>query len=100
MDPTAGPPPGVDPTGGAGGPPPGFALDPNFIPSPPTPGAEQLAYNFAGVAIALNVISFLLFVSRICTRSFPVFRMGWDDYIISAAWVRPSPSQGTSRHAN
>ncbi|KAK3312739.1 hypothetical protein B0H66DRAFT_484625 [Apodospora peruviana] len=83
MDPTAG---GGDPTAGGGGIPMG-PPDPSLIPSPPTPAAESLAYTFGGLAVALNVISFMFFSGRIATRTYPVFRLGWDDYVISAAWV-------------
>ncbi|KAK3986486.1 hypothetical protein QBC44DRAFT_333307 [Cladorrhinum sp. PSN332] len=58
-----------------------------MIPSPPTDAANALAHSFAAAAVTLNVISFLLFGGRLYTRSFPVFQMGWDDYVISAAWV-------------
>ncbi|KAK3356365.1 hypothetical protein B0T25DRAFT_449639 [Lasiosphaeria hispida] len=80
MDPTG---VGSDPSaGGAFGPP-----DPNLIPSPPTDSAEQLAYTFGILTVALNIISFLFFIGRILTRTVPVFRLGWDDYVISVAWV-------------
>lgn len=94
MDPTAaGPPDGSAPGApGAGGPPP-FAgpPDPNFIPAVPLPGALQLAHVFAGVAITVNILSTLVFGGRMWTRSFPVFRLGWDDYIISASYVGETP---------
>ncbi|KAK0714179.1 hypothetical protein B0T26DRAFT_651462 [Lasiosphaeria miniovina] len=61
--------------------------DPNLIPSPPSDAANSLAHSFAAVAITLNVISFMLFSGRLYTRAFPVFIMGWDDYVISAAWI-------------
>ncbi|KAK0701397.1 hypothetical protein B0T21DRAFT_379096 [Apiosordaria backusii] len=62
-------------------------FDPNMIPSPPTPAAERSAYAFAGAALALNIISFLLFSARIATRTIPVFQMGCDDWIICAAYA-------------
>ncbi|KAK4169571.1 hypothetical protein QBC43DRAFT_340889 [Cladorrhinum sp. PSN259] len=85
----------MDPTntsGGSGsvsGPAPGFAgpPDPSLIPSPPSPEANALAHSFTAAAVTLNVISFLLFGGRLWTRSFPVFHMGWDDYVIIAAWI-------------
>ncbi|KAL2268945.1 hypothetical protein VTJ83DRAFT_3791 [Remersonia thermophila] len=95
MDPSAaagpGGPPGGAPGGAPGGGPPGGAFagppDPRFIPAPPSPAAESLAYAFAKVTIALNIISFLLLLARIATRSFPAFRMAWDDYLIVGAWA-------------
>ncbi|KAK4183200.1 hypothetical protein QBC35DRAFT_121378 [Podospora australis] len=76
-------------SGSASGPPPGFAgpPDPRMIPSVPTEAANALAHSFTAAAVALNVISFLLFSGRIYTRAFPVFHMGWDDYVIGAAWA-------------
>jgi len=67
---------------GAFGPP-----DPSLIPAPPTDAANSLAHSFVAVAITLNIISFLLFSGRLWTRAFPVFHMGWDDYVICAAWA-------------
>ncbi|KAF2469199.1 uncharacterized protein BDR25DRAFT_372414 [Lindgomyces ingoldianus] len=61
--------------------------DPSLIPSPPTEAAVELAHAFAGIAITLNIISFMVFGGRIWTRCFPVLRLGWDDYIISVAYV-------------
>ncbi|KAK3368452.1 hypothetical protein B0H63DRAFT_76389 [Podospora didyma] len=75
----------ADPTGGMGGPPPLSVI--LATPSPPTPAANALAHSFGAAAVALNIISFLLFSGRIYTRSYPVFRMGWEDYVISIAWV-------------
>ncbi|KAK4225623.1 hypothetical protein QBC38DRAFT_510919 [Podospora fimiseda] len=97
MDPTSAtggsPPPGVGgaPGGGApggapGGPPPG-AFDPSLIPSPPSEAANAVAHSFTAAAVTLNIISFLLFVGRMYTRSFPVFQMKWDDWVLAAAWV-------------
>jgi len=90
MDPTANPnatAPGGAP--GAGGPPGGFTgpPDPSFIPAPPTELAKSVAYAFAGTAVTLNVISFLVFGGRIYARSLPVFRLAWDDYTIIVAYV-------------
>ncbi|KXX82694.1 hypothetical protein MMYC01_200848 [Madurella mycetomatis] len=76
----------MDPTAGSApqsfGPP-----DPSLIPSPPTDAAKQVAHAFAGISVTLNVISFLVFGGRIWTRSVPVFRLAWDDYAISVAYV-------------
>ncbi|KAM7214373.1 hypothetical protein V8F06_010211 [Rhypophila decipiens] len=73
---------------GPGGPGVDLApLDPNLIPSPPTPGAEALANAFVAVAVMLNAISFIVFAGRIATRNIPLYNMGWDDWIISAAYV-------------
>ncbi|KAK4654003.1 hypothetical protein QC762_400290 [Podospora pseudocomata] len=77
-------------SGSASGPPPGaFAgpPDPSLIPSVPTDAANTAAHSFTAAAVTLNIISFILFSARLWTRSFPVFHMGWDDYVISAAWV-------------
>ena len=64
------------------------AIDPNLIPSPPTSGALHDSIAFAGVAIALNIIAFIVICARMYTRSYPVFRMTADDYVIFIAWVR------------
>lgn len=66
-----------------------FAGPPNpaLIPAPPTQAAQDLAQTFVGVIIGLNVVSFLLFGGRIWTRTMPVYRLGWDDYITSIAYV-------------
>ncbi|KAF2186392.1 hypothetical protein K469DRAFT_573323 [Zopfia rhizophila CBS 207.26] len=61
--------------------------NPSLIPAPPSQGAQDLAHAFASIAITLNVVSFVGFSGRIYTRSFPVFRLGWDDYIATAAFV-------------
>ncbi|KAK0669830.1 hypothetical protein QBC41DRAFT_318941 [Cercophora samala] len=77
-------------SGSASGPPPGaFAgpPDPSLIPSPPTDAANKAAHTFTAAAVTLNVICFVLFSARMWTKSFPVFHMGWDDYVIIAAWV-------------
>ena len=66
-------------------------MDASTIPSPPTEKAQEIAAIFAGVAVTLNVISFLLFVGRIWTRTIPVLRLGWDDYVISVAYVSHYP---------
>jgi hypothetical protein len=77
--------PGAMPPGGpAGGPP-----DPSMIPLLLTDAALYYAHNFAGVGIALNILAFLVFSGRIWTRSYPVFRMGLDDYFMIAAYVSP-----------
>jgi hypothetical protein len=68
-----------------------------MIPAPPTKEAEEMAYTFAYVSVVLNVISFLLFIARVCSRSLPVFRMGWDDYLIVPAWVS-DPSCNVTRN--
>lgn len=64
--------------------------DPNLIPAVPSEAARSSARAFAGVGIALNVIAFLAFGGRLVTRSFPVFRLGADDYIIAIAYVSTS----------
>lgn len=76
-------------SGSASGPPAGFSGPPvpSMIPSPPSPAANSLAHSFTAVALTLNIISFLLVGARVWTRSFPVFHMGWDDYVICVAWA-------------
>jgi len=76
-------------SGSASGPPAGFdgPIIPSMIPAPPTDAANSLAHSFTAVSITLNVVSFLLIGARVWTRSFPVFHMGWEDYVIIAAWA-------------
>jgi hypothetical protein len=82
----SGPPAGTPPMG----PPPGVPMgppDPSMIPYVITPGSLKAAHNFVGIGIALNVLAFLTFAGRMYTRSFPVFRMGADDYVMILAYV-------------
>jgi hypothetical protein len=60
----------------------------SMIPAVPSDTAVYYARTFAGVAIALNVLATLVFIGRMWTRSYPLYRMQIDDYIIAVAWVR------------
>ncbi|KAF2105784.1 hypothetical protein BDV96DRAFT_508906 [Lophiotrema nucula] len=61
--------------------------DPHLIPAIPSAAAIDNARAMVGVTISLNIIAFLLWTGRIWTRTHPVFRLGADDYVISAAYV-------------
>jgi hypothetical protein len=63
--------------------------DPAKIPLPLTDAALTTSIKFAGVGVALNVVAFLVFGGRMWTRTYPVFRMGWDDYAMILAYVSP-----------
>jgi len=63
------------------------APDPYLIPSPASAAAQEWARSLAGTAIALNIIAFAVFSLRIYTRSYPVFQLKLDDYVISVAYV-------------
>ncbi|KAF2265526.1 hypothetical protein CC78DRAFT_532411 [Lojkania enalia] len=60
--------------------------DPALVPAPASEGAQLVARAFAGVSISLNVVVLGLFLARLYTRTFPIFRLGWDDYLISVAY--------------
>lgn len=61
--------------------------DPSLIPAVPSQAAQDLAHTMVSVVIALNVIAFFVWVARLYTRFFPVFRFGSADYVISASYV-------------
>ncbi|KAF2196988.1 hypothetical protein GQ43DRAFT_382052 [Delitschia confertaspora ATCC 74209] len=61
--------------------------DPSTIPAVLSPNAINLGHAFAGVAIPLNIIAFIVFSGRVWTRSHPVFRLQWDDYIFTVAYI-------------
>ncbi|KAF2274262.1 uncharacterized protein EI97DRAFT_444269 [Westerdykella ornata] len=60
--------------------------NPALIPATISQDAVDTARKFVAVTIALNIIAALLFGGRIWTRTFPVFRMGPDDYLILLAY--------------
>ncbi|KAF2010627.1 hypothetical protein BU24DRAFT_427741 [Aaosphaeria arxii CBS 175.79] len=78
-----GPPPGGAPPPGAPAGPP----DASMIPSIPSQAAQDTAQAFVGVAISLNVLAFLVLVGRMWTRSFPIYRVQPEDWIICGTWV-------------
>ncbi|KAF2280645.1 uncharacterized protein EI97DRAFT_368449 [Westerdykella ornata] len=58
-----------------------------MIPLLITEDALYHARSFAGVAIALHIVAFLTFAGRMWTRSFPVFRMAIDDYVMMLSYA-------------
>lgn len=68
---------------------PPTTLTMSMIPAIPSDKAMGWAHAFAGVVITLNVIATLIFIGRMWTRSYPVYRMQIDDWIIAVAWVSP-----------
>ncbi|OCL04760.1 hypothetical protein AOQ84DRAFT_380255 [Glonium stellatum] len=57
------------------------------IPAALSADGFERARLFAGATITLSVVSTLIFGARIYTRIRPLYRLGWDDYIISVAYV-------------
>ena len=67
----------------------------DMIPLPPSALAMEFSKRFVGIALTLNAIATIVFVGRIWTRSYPLYRMQIDDWIIAVAWVSLSTSQST-----
>jgi hypothetical protein len=67
--------------------------DPNLIPAPPSAESLELAHGFARATISLLAVSSVLFGARIWSRTVPVIRLGWDDYLIAVGYVRNNISQ-------
>lgn len=64
------------------------APDPSLIPAFPSAAAQSSARTFAGTALALHGLAVMVFVGRMWSRCFPVYRMLVDDYICAVAYVR------------
>jgi len=69
----------------------------DMIPLPPSAMAMEFSKRFVGVALTLNAIATIVFVGRMWTRSYPLYRMQIDDWIIAVAWVSLSTSQSKQR---
>lgn len=55
--------------------------------APPTDRAAYIAWEFSIIAPILLVTATLVFVARLWTRCFPIYRMKADDYVCSVAYV-------------
>lgn len=64
------------------------ARDPHTILDPVSEAAIKISKKTINASYALTALSTVVFLARIWTRTRPVFRMGWDDYCISVAYVR------------
>ena len=57
------------------------------MPAPPSERAAHIAWEFSIIATTLLATATLLFIARIWTRCFPVYRMLADDYMCVVAYV-------------
>lgn len=60
--------------------------------------AFRLATGFLISTLIVHIIAFFIFLARVYTRAFPVFRFTLDDYIICFAWVRLKKREGVGGH--
>lgn len=56
-------------------------------PAPPSDRAVHIAWEFSVISAVLLATATLLFVARLWTRCFPVFRMLADDYVCAVGYV-------------
>jgi hypothetical protein len=63
------------------------AIDPHTILDPVSEAAIEISKKTINASYALTALSTVVFLARIWTRTRPVYRMGWDDYCISIAYV-------------
>ncbi|KAH7347103.1 hypothetical protein BKA66DRAFT_614405 [Pyrenochaeta sp. MPI-SDFR-AT-0127] len=62
-------------------------LDPSTIPAFPSQATQDNARSFSRTALALHGVALVVFVGRMWSRCFPVFRLHKDDYVCIVAYI-------------